>query len=379
MRETPVMVRTSERTMFLKCRQAWWWSYVEQRKPLDTWSPALIFGDMIHRALAEYYIPETRKERRRGPHPAQTFKKIYNAVDAAPRQFSVKVDDEKWVEAEDLGIEMMENYVDEWRDEDKDILILYPEMPFQYNFADNETGEHLCIYVGTTDSLIMRLSTKEIGLFEHKTAGTIDTGHLFIDEQAGTYWDLIPRWLQEEEIFDPKKMPEFKFMLYNYMRKAQKDTRTQNAAGQYLNLPTKEDLVAGLQAKKILHKDGKPVEKMTKDNLLILCADVGLNPDLLGQPSKSQPPPLFHREVVFRGEHEREMTHQRITEHVRDMNACRAGEIPHYKAPSKDCKFCEWRDLCELHEQGDDWKELRKYTTAKWSPYAAHVWALDLG
>jgi hypothetical protein len=61
------------------------------------------------------------------------------------------------------------------------------------------------------------------------------------------------------------------------------------------------------------------------------------------------------------------------------MNAVRRGESPHYKMPSKDCGWCQWRDLCELHEQGDDWKELRRVATKKWDPYKDHVWEVNLG
>ena len=328
---------------------------------------------MIHRALAEYYIPETLKKRKRGPHPAKTFKKIYEMMDANGRRFNVRVDDEFWIDAKDLGVEMMENYVDQWRDEDEDILVLYPEMPFQFDILDPDTGQYLCTYVGTTDCLVKRISTKQVGLLEHKTAASIDTGHLFMDEQASTYWAIIPEWLRRNEIF--QREFEFSFMLYNYLRKAQKDTRPQKD-GVYLNQPDKKDLLAAVAQYKI--DPGVPVSKLKKEDLEELLRGKGLDPEMFGQPSKSQPPPLFHRETIMRGDVERSMTMERIIDHVRDMNAVRAGEMKHYKAPSKECKWCEWKDVCELHEMGDDWKELRKVMTRKWEPYTDHVWSLDL-
>ena len=333
MTDTPVMVRTSERTKFVKCRMAWWWSYKEKRQPMDQWSRALVFGDMVHRALAAYYIPETRKKRRRGPHPAATFTKIYDIMsEGNGRKFSVKVDDEFWIGARDLGEEMMINYVDQWRDDDSYIVVIYPEMPFQYLIMDPETGLPLCIYVGTTDAFIYDLRIGRYGLFEHKTAAAITTDHLFLDEQASSYWCLVPRWLLENEIIKPGQKMDF--MLYNFMRKAQKDTREQDADGHYLNLN--------------------------------------------GSVSKRQPAPLFHREPLYRGEIEQANTFQRILEQVREMNMVRSGEMPHYKAPSRDCVFCEWKDICELHETGSDWRELKKITTKKWSPYQQHVWEIDL-
>lgn len=372
MSETPVMVRTSERTMFTKCRQAWWWSYVERRRPVEGWSAALTFGTMIHRALAAYYIPETRKERRRGPHPAQSFVKLYDIMDANGRAFNVRTDDEVWIDALDLGVEMLENYIDQWKQEDRDILVLYPEMPFQYIVRDPATKEILCVYVGETDVLVRNLRTGRLGLMEHKTAGIIDTGHLFLDEQAGSYWTILPKWLVEQGVV--KKDDNLDFMLYNYLRKAEKDERPRNSAGQYLNLPTVEVLKAAL-----LEADPQAsVRGAKREDLLDMLKGHGINGLLLGEPSKHQPPPLFHRELIFRTQAERRSTMQRIHEQVTEMNLVRAGKMPHYKAPSKDCRFCEWRDICEIHEQGNDWKELKRMTTKKWDPYAAHIWDIEL-
>ena len=332
MKNVQVMVRTSERTLYTRCHQAWWWSYVEQRTPLEKWSRALIFGDMVHRSLAAYYIPETRKARKRGPHPAQTFVKLYDIMNADGKAFSVRVDDEFWIDALDLGVEMMENYVTHWRDADKDILVLYPEMPFQYPIIDPVTGKHLVTYVGTTDALIRRISTGKLGLFEHKTAAAINTNHLFLDEQASSYWCIVPLWLLANGII--KEKDNMDFMLYNFMRKAEKDDRPQNALGQYLNIN--------------------------------------------GTVSKRQPPPLFHREPLYRGKHEQANTMARIIAQVHEMNMIRNGTLTMYKSPSKDCSFCEWADLCELHETGSDWKELKRMTSEKWEPYLQHIWALQL-
>jgi len=367
------MVRTSERTMFCKCRQAHWWSYIEQRQPIEGWSPALVFGDMVHRCMAAYYIPETRKRRKRGPHPASTFGKLYDKMNANGKAFRVRVDDEFWINARELGVGMMENYVDQWREEDKRYVILYPEMPFQIAIKDPLTGEILCIYVGTADALILDTLTGRLGLFEHKTAAAISTEHLFLDEQASSYWCLIPRWLLENEIIKPEQNMDF--MLYNFMRKALKDDRPQNALGQYLNLPTVDQLKAHLMNTG-LTRDA--ITGLKKDQLEALVRKRKFDPAQLGEVSKVQPPALFHRELLYRGVHEQENTYRRIIEQVREMNLVRTGAMPHYKAPSKECRFCEWKDICELHETGSDWKELKRITTKKWSPYEQHIWSIDL-
>lgn len=368
----PIMVRTSERTMFTKCRQAWWWSYFEQREPKEQWAKALVFGDMVHRCLAAYYIPETRKARKRGPHPAGTFGKLYDVMNKNHRAFNVRVDDEFWVSARDLGVEMMENYVTEWREQDRMIVVLYPEMPFQYPIPDPDTGRNLCVYVGTADALILSLETGKIGLFEHKTAATISTAHLFLDEQASTYWTLVPKWLAKNNILKPGQKMDF--MLYNFMRKAMKDDRPVNSLGQHLNLPT----VADLKSAYLEAVPGASVKGLKRDDFVEELKLLGVDALQLGEVSRSQPPPLFERQLLYRGRHEQENTYERIIDQVREMNLVRTGEMKHYKAPSKDCAFCPWRDICELHETGTDWRELKRLITTKWSPYAQHIWSIDI-
>ena len=378
-KNVPVMVRTSERRMFCECRQRWWWAYVDRLKPRDQKMGALLFGDMIHRALAAYYIPETKKKRRRGPHPAQTFIKIMDAVEADQRRrgrsaaLEISVDDseEQWVSARDLGVEMMENYIDLYG-KDERYLVIHPEMPFQLIMRDGD-GKIVCIYVGTTDAFIFDLETGRWGLFEHKTAKSISLSHLFLDEQASTYWTLIPLWLRENDII--KGDEDIAFMLYNFMRKAKKDQRPQDEKGHYLNKPSKDALMEAAIKTGLHPMDAK---KAKMDQLEEWLRGQGVKPEFLGEISKSQPPPLFKREQVFRGDQDRANTYDRIQAQVHEMNLVRAGELEVYKAPGLQCAMCEFRDMCELHEIGSNWEELRKAMFQKWDPYLAHIWDLDL-
>jgi len=368
MTTTPVMVRTSERTMFTKCRQHWFWAYKEQRKPINTFSQPLVFGDMIHRALAAYYIPETKAKRKRGPHPAATFIDIY---DAYGRTFHVPQGrEEEWADARDLGIEMMENYIERWKVEDRNVLVLYPEMPFQFPIYGDD-GKLLCIYVGTADALIRDMNTGHYGLFEHKTAANITTNHLFMDEQANTYWSLVPEWLYEAGVI--KDTGQFKFMLYNFMRKKTTDDRPMNAKGQYLNKPTKDAMLA-----KLAEAGLKPPKSTAAPALWTMLEGIGVPPEQLGSPSKLQPPPLFERLHVRRGVTERQKTLTRIKEQVWEMNEVRQGRMSHYKSPSRECAMCEFKDVCEIDETGGYSVELKRTLTEKWAPYKDHVWSLAL-
>jgi hypothetical protein len=373
--ETQVFIRTSERSQFAECRQHWYWSYVKQRKPRQT-SAALMFGDLVHRALAAYYIPETRRRRARGPHPATTFDRLCIELERSGRTFGVKADD-KWEDARDLGSVMMHNYIDQWGD-DKHLLVLYPEMPFQYNLLDRE-GNYVCTYVGTTDALIYDLEQRGLGLFEHKTAASINTSHLFLDEQAGAYWCIIPLWLRENGLLKPTQ--DLEFMLYNFMRKSVGEgDRTVNAQGVVLNLPKKEDLFGYLTNFGALETFTQAEQrKLTIKKMMPMVEALGQDPLQLGQPSKNQPPPLFHREIVHRGPQDRANVYQRIMDQADEMYEVRHGLRPALKSPGKACSYCEWRDLCEVHECGGDWKRMFAGMSKPWEPYEQHVWALELG
>ena len=375
---TPVMVRTSERKLFTQCRQHWYWAYVKQWGPKERRFGPLIFGDLTHRALAEYYQPEVHRKLHkpavRGPHPADTFAKLFDVMAAASRTREFKVyvddDDEDIMDARALGIEMLTNYIDLYGD-DRRWLIVYPEMPFQMELKDGN-GVVVAIYVGTTDGLAYDLETGRYIILEHKTARVIDTRHLFLDEQANTYWALIPLWLRQNGVIGPDV--DIDAMEYNFLRKAGKPTKPTDADGRVLNKPLKEAL-----AKKLQQLTKEPPPKGWKvEDLEEELRKHGVQPELLGEPSKNQPAPLFHRELVFRGEAERFNTYDRILAQIHEMNMVRSGELEVYKAPGDHCKWCEFRDVCELHEQGSNWKQLVKLTMKKWEPYTDHVWSLRL-
>jgi hypothetical protein len=101
------------------------------------------------------------------------------------------------------------------------------------------------------------------------------------------------------------------------LRKAKRDERKQNGAGQYLN------------------KDGTI--------------------------SMKQPPLFFERFVSYRGEHEKALTRERLAYEMMEMRLVKAGTLHLGKSPDKmNCKFCDVRDICELHEVGSDWQEMMR-------------------
>lgn len=322
--EELTLIRTSERTTFTRCRQKWWWSYVEGLTPLEV-APALRFGDLVHQSLAAWYKPGAK----RGRKPWLTFKKLYTAQLEEMEQFGMYTDEGEWTDAMLLGDAMLRNYVEFYGD-DKLIEVIYPEKEFQVDLADPQTDEYICTYVGTFDAIIRDLKTGKIGLFEHKTAKAISLAHLQLDEQAGSYWAFGTDWLRSQGILG--KRESLDFILYNFLRKAKPDARPQDREGRYLNQN--------------------------------------------GTVSKIQPAPYFVRQIVYRTDNDRRSTMLRIIEQAKEMEACRNGEMAIYKTPTRDCAWdCPFgprSGMCELHEMGSDWEDVRDSVFTYWDPYEHH-------
>lgn len=323
-----VLLRTSERSTFMRCPQKWKWSYLDHLKAHRQATP-LRFGSLVHEALAGFYIASKSKGKIvRGPLPAKTFEKLYAAEVAEQGKMRVYTESEEWVDALALGLEMLKNYVKLYG-KDERYLIVAPEMPFQVDIFDPTTGEYVCTYVGTLDAFIYDLEKREYGLMEHKTAKAITTGHLSLDEQAGSYWAFAPDYLKSLGVM--KDGQSLDFILYNFLRKGTADTRPQDAEGHYLNQN--------------------------------------------GSVSKNQPAPLFHRERVYRSDADRRSLMLRVIDQSRVMSLMREGALPIYKSPMMGCTGmfgCEFRDMCEVHETGSDWEAIRDSMFDVWEPYEIH-------
>lgn len=332
--EQPVYLRNSERKAYLTCRQMWQWSYVDFLETKET-RPALDFGGLVHEALAHYYVPG----RRRGTKPWLSFEKLLRIFEEEHGRLTMKSEDEK-VSAMDLGTAMLRNYVDEYGD-DSHMRVIAPEMTFQVGaqwrngeplYVRGADGlEHRLVHVGTADLIYEDMRKRQIGVLETKTAAAIDTGHLGKDDQASSYWSLVPSYLQGIGILKPGQ--DIAFIEYNFLRKALKDQRPRNADGHSLN------------------RDGTV--------------------------SKNQPAPLFHRERVWRGNRDRIAFLRRINDVAQEMSLVRRGKLPVFKNPGsaypdQHCRGCAFRDMCELHEIGSDWKAYRNQVMGKWDPYEAH-------
>jgi hypothetical protein len=316
----PLLLRTSERSAFKRCRQMWWWAYEEKLKP-KVEKPSLRFGTLIHQAL------ETRYPRgvKRGPHPAIAFAQLYEEQLRELEAFGFKDEDGVWNDAATLGEAMLNGYIDKYG-ADEEFKVLATEQTFGVPIF-NKSGQLLLSYVGTLDGIWQSRANKRIVINDYKTATSIDTSYLALDEQAGSYWAYGVEWMMTNGILRPTEQPER--IMFNFLRKAMPDERPQNAAGNYLN------------------KDGSV--------------------------SLKQPPPYFHREYVYRDPADLDALRVRVLQEAREHWLVRHGKLAVYKNPGKfTCLGCQFKDMCELHEAGADWETYRNMTMGTWDPYDAH-------
>lgn len=360
------MLRTSERGTFKRCRWKWWLEFDQQLKPnMDI--PALRFGSLIHGALAAYYKPGVR----RGPKPAITFEKLYEAdLARVGKEYDRSEVQERWEDAADLGVVMLERYHahyhpdDEWK-------VLVTEFPFKVIIEHPKLKRPWFYYTGILDGVWQNRSHGRKVIPDHKTAAAIQTGYLAMDPQATAYWTIGVTALQRHGLLAPDGSEKLDGMLFNFLRKAPRSDKTVDSSGYNRNKPTKEHYHDALKDQKISFD-----VKMKLDDLADLAARNRVI--VLGEVSKVQPAPYHARVPVYRGWYEREGLLQSVIAEWVDMEDVRkeAGEdgMPAaYKNPGQfTCPGCWALDICELHEIGQDWLELRSQTTHTWAPYDAH-------
>jgi PD-(D/E)XK nuclease superfamily len=319
----PPFIRTSERTAFRRCPKRWWWAYREGLRPKAKAADALWFGIGVHEALAEWYGEGFD----RGPEPWLTFAEwvgeeiryIKANLTERDREW---FDEPVYIEAAELGTAMLRNYVREYGD-DENLEVLAIEQPFAIDLVKDD--EVVATFVSRFDGVAIDHDSGLFVLLEHKTAGSIKTAHLPLDDQAGAYFAVASVVLRDQGILRPDE--NIDAIMYNFLRKSMPDVRPRNEQGAYLN------------------KNGSV--------------------------SKRQPAPPFVRELVERTPREVNQQLRRITDEVVIMNMMRSGELPVTKSVTDMCPYCPFFTMCRMHERGGTaWMDFRdaEYTVA--DPYA---------
>jgi hypothetical protein len=341
-------LRTSERKTFGDCPQQWWWSYVEGLAPRRT-PTALWFGAHWHDAMAAWYLMGTE----RGIHPAEYLEK---AIDK-DRRIYVETEEEEdaFYKAKDLAVAMGIGYVEAYgNDEQWEILAIESDHAVIFN----RKGKPYLRYLFCMDGLYRDLENGQVYILEHKTAKAIKTDHLRLDNQAGSYYAFAPIVLELDELIKPGE--EIRGIQYNFVRKAMPDERPRDHNGQATNKPTKKHYVEALKGQLVFLKEGDidgthlgevALSRYNLDDLEQLAARSGLR--VLGEVSKVQSPPNFVRpDPVFRTHQERRTQMLRVRDEAWYMEQMRAGnkQFPVIKTPGDHCRWCPFREMCELDE-----------------------------
>lgn len=311
---------TSERSAFKRCPQRWWWAYREGLTPRLVQADAFWFGIGIHLALANWYKPGLQRSK---IHPADVFDEwCGDEIAFAKTYFDDDYDDPVWEDAHELGVTMLDEYVKCWGT-DSQWYVISPERPFSVSVARG--GNPIATFASRWDLVVRNNEDGRLYLVEHKTASQILLAYLAIDDQAGAYWAVAEPILKADGLLDPDE--ELAGIIYNFLRKAMPDERPRNELGQALNQN--------------------------------------------GTVSKRQQSPLFVREMVERNRKERKTQMERLAAEVEWMEAMRNGEKPVLKFTTRDCPYCPFFDMCQLHERGGDtWKRIARTAYVVKDPYS---------
>lgn len=352
------VLRTSERSTAKRCMWRWWQEYRMGYRPKEGQADALWLGIGLHEALAVYY----QRGRRRGRHPAATFRDWAGEETAYARTYlDDTFDAPVWEDATELGIAMLEGYVEHWG-KDSQWEIIAPEYPFKVKI--HRDGVPIAIFSSRWDGVLRDLNDGRVYLLESKSAAQIITGYLEVDDQGGSYWAVASQVLRAKGVLKPGE--DIAGIIYNFLRKAMPDERPVNEQGLYLNKPTKTDYITALTG-----VDGwaeADLRKMKVDDLDSIAAANFIRVD--GEVSRSQPPPRYIREVIERTPAEQRTQLERIADDVAVMNAAREGIIPITKTPTKDCPRCPFFTPCVLHERGKaSYKTILKNNYVQIDPY----------
>lgn len=377
-------LRTSERNLFKRCQWAWERSYIDNLSYSRKESVALWFGTGIHLALEKWYIPG----RKRGVDPRETWTDYVNQSRGNTEWVNTyhNGDFSEAVSALELGRDMLTQYLEEYGNEEH-WEVISPEQTFQVPIKHDQwvPAEDQCLvtigdkeetsttYVGTFD-LVVRDHSRggKLYIVDHKTAaqlGSSNTQYLPLDDQAGAYWAVASYTLRQQGLIGPKET--ISGVIYNYLRKAKADTRPKNKDGHATNKPTKKHYVEALTHKGIESPDEKkPLDKLTVAVLESLAKEHDV--EVLGEVSSSQPSKNLDRVTVYRHRKQLKSQINRIQKDLEAMSLVRNNLLAATKAPTRECGFCEFREICELDESGKDYGDFVDMMYSTWDPYSAH-------
>lgn len=318
---TQVIIRTSDRNQFRRCRQKWDFTskmrmnyeYVPGIEPLD-------FGIAIHAAMEKYYDPVTW-------HDAPVKEALaLGAFQQAMKEWKdrlrssnqLEMQSDRWDELSKLGVGMLTGYFEWAPPRDADIRPVYSEIEFEVPIPGTDY-----LYQGRID-LVVQDSEGLYWIWDHKTAATLgSTEHLELDPQTRSY-----SWAFQQMLRIP-----IAGVVYNELRKSAPHPPLELKNG---GLSKNK---AQLTSKALYRKEIKRLGLNGSDYEEFLNNFVE--------------PEYFRRTEVRYSGAEMERTEQAIVAEAHDM-----AEGPAiYPNPDRfNCSSCAFRSPCLMREDGSDWK-----------------------
>lgn len=322
------VVTSSERVTYKRCKKKWYWAWRRGLIPKLKQFGALDLGNWLHDGLAEWY-GEGRERH------GELDKLVVWAAETAMQQAHVDGAPDYILEQAEplvaLAEAMAKSYVDFYGKDDK-IFVIRAEIPLEF-LIPNSAGKVIAKHKLKPD-LVFLDQYGHVWLMEHKTAKSIKTEHLTLDDQARPYGAMAEPALRKLGIIGPNR--KFAGIMYNFLRKALVDLRPTNAKGQYLN------------------KNGSI--------------------------SKSQPPAYYVRhpqrmtskqkiKTLTRVQDETmEITEMTMRLRTKDLDPDRLPKTPH-----KSCdKLCPFFTMCVAEESGTDIRQMERDMFVRKDPYLYH-------
>lgn len=356
-------VRTSERSSFKRCPQQWYWGYIEKIEPATQVMGAREFGTGIHLAMERFYQPG----KERGVPLLETWDAWCAEQDKSGIKFETEEGETAWMDAKDLGRIILTEYMRVTKG-DPDWTVIAAELHFQINVNDQ------AVNLGTID-LVVRDADGDIWIIDHKTCARFPNfDWLDLDDQNGSYSAVATTILRDKGLIGPRE--KVKGFLYNFIRKAEPDTRPLDDKGRARNKPVKRHYIEAILKHDAVDDQHYEVatkawNKLTLAELDVEAKDRGLT--VYGDISKTPYAPVVYRHRLPRTVKEKNRQLQRIQEDVQMMDMARKGQIPIMKVPTKDCpSFCDYFTLCRIDESKGDTETFKKRMFKPKDPYADH-------
>lgn len=329
-----IQIRGSERITFKRCQLKWYWEWKKGLVPRAKAFGALDLGTWVHETLARWYSSPKRQ-------PGQLITHFADVSGAAVAMCIAQGDisEEVLAKADELaalGLGMMHHYGQVYGT-DKELDIIAVEVPLEFTFDLTESwlgesGRPIRVtHKLKPDAVFRRRNFDGVLLLETKTATTIRTEHIAIDDQARPYMAMVERALVDQGIIN--KREKVVGIMYNHLRKALP--------------PNKEISAQGL----VLNKDGSP--------------------------SKRQPPPFFARKIFPMSARAKAHVLLRLQREVRKIAATTLllrrhpgtwdllDKTPHHTCP----RYCNFFAMCALHDEGADIRDMQRSMFTRRNPY----------